>query len=258
MSRDHPQSNATPPPLAAGESTGAASSPDPTSAADRPARVLVVDDHPFFRAGALAWLRRQRGLVPCGQAGSAPDARRAVVTLDPDVVLLDLRLAAVDGLDLLRELLELRPRLRIVVLSRLDEDAYAHRALRAGARGYVMKSEATEVLLAAIRTVLRGGIHLSRRAAARLTQNLFPDPAESNTDLARLSDRELQVFRLLGTGSGVAEIAATLKISPRTVETHRERLKAKLGAPNASALLRLATGWVQQGCLPSPHPPGAV
>jgi len=244
---------ATPPSApAAGDSVNA---PRPRDLpAVKPARVLIVDDHPFFRSGVVAWLERQPGLVPCGEAGTVNEARHAVETLRPDLVLLDLRLPEGDGLDLLRELIERHPGLQIIVLSQSDEDAFAHRALRAGARGYVMKSEATEVLLAAIQTVLRGGVHLSRRATARLTQNLFPDPSTSGSDLARLSDRELQVFQMLGAGSGVNDIAATLKISPRTVETHRERLKAKLGVPDATALMRVATIWVEQGRPPTSRP----
>ena len=246
--RSKPKAAAPPPRAPAAGANPGADGPSGLPAAKR-ARVLVVDDHPFFRSGVISWLERQPGLAPCGEAGTVFEARHAVETLRPDVVLMDLRLTEGDGLDLLRELMERHPGVRIIVLSQSDEDAFAHRALRAGARGYVMKSEATEVLLAAIQTVLRGGVHLSRRAAARLTQNLFPDRAGSDSDLARLSDRELQVFQMLGAGSGVNEIAAALKISPKTVETHRERLKAKLGVLDAAALLRLATIWVEHGRL---------
>jgi len=244
--RSKPKAAAPPPRAPAAGGSPGADGPPGLPAAKR-ARVLVVDDHPFFRSGVISWLERQAGLAPCGEAGTVFETREAVEALRPDIVLMDHRLTEGDGLDLLRELIDRHPAVRIIVLSQADEDVFAHRAGRAGARGYVMKSEATDVLLAAIQTVLRGGLHLSRRAAARMMQNLFPDPAGAGSDLARLSDRELQVFQLLGAGSGVTEIADSLKISPRTVETHRERLKAKLGVLDAAALLRLATIWVEQG-----------
>ena len=212
-------------------------------------RVLVVDDHPFFRNGIIQWLNQQETLTCCSEAGTVAEARRAVAELRPDVVLLDLRLGDGDGLDLIRELSETHPQTRIVALSQLDEDTYAHRALRAGARGYVMKSEATETALSAIQTALSGETYVSRRVAARLTHNLFPDPASSSPELARLSDRELQVFQLLGSGSSTREIAERLKISPKTVETYREHLKEKLRLPDGAALMRAATLWVEKGQL---------
>jgi DNA-binding NarL/FixJ family response regulator len=210
-------------------------------------RVLVVDDHPFFRAGIVRWLNEQPTLACCGEAPSVAAARRAVAGLQPDIILLDLRLGDGDGLDLARELSETHPAARIIVVSQNDEKAYAHRALRAGARAYIMKSEATEVVLTAIQTVLRGDIYLSRRADARLLQNLFPDPASKGQELARLSDRELQVFQLIGVGCAPREIADRLKISPKTVDTYREHLKNKLSLPDGAALLRMATLWVEKG-----------
>ena len=210
-------------------------------------RTLVVDDHPFFRSGLIHWLNRQPTLICSGDADSVAATRRAMAALPPDIILLDLRLGDGDGLDLIRELTETHPKIPIVALSQFDEEAYAHRALRAGARGYIMKSEATETVLAAIQTVLKGEIYVSRRMAARLTQNLFPDPASNKPNLAQLSDRELQVFQLLGTGSNTHEIAERLNISPKTVETYREHLKEKLRLPDGPALLRAATIWVEHG-----------
>ena len=134
-------------------------------------RVLVVDDHPFFRSGIIQWLNRQETLTCCGEAGTLAEARHAVAELRPDVVLLDLRLPDGDGMDLIRELSETHPQTRIIALSQLDEDTYAPRALRAGARGYVMKSEATETALSAIQTALRGETYVSRRVAVRLTRS---------------------------------------------------------------------------------------
>jgi DNA-binding NarL/FixJ family response regulator len=210
-------------------------------------RVLVVDDHPFFRCGVIKWLNQHSELCCCGEADSVVAARQAVVRTQPDVVLLDLQLSDGDGLDLCQELSNEYASLRIIVLSHRDEEVYAHRALRAGARGYVMKSEATETVLAAIQTVMRGEIYTSRPVAARAFQNLFPDPASSAPALARLSNREIQVFQLLGAGGSNREIAATLNISQKTVETYRENLKHKLHLPDTAALIQSATQWVEQG-----------
>lgn len=209
-------------------------------------RVLVVDDHPFFRSGLVDWLNKQEILTCCGEAGTVAEARLALTRLKPDILLLDLRLGDGDGLDLARESTENHSAVRIIVLSQNDEEAYAHRALRAGARGYIMKSEATEVVLSAIQAVMRGEIYLSRTASARLLHNLFPDPASEGA-LAKLTDRELQVFQLLGAGCAPREIAERLKISPKTVDTYREHLKEKLRLPDGPALLRLATLWVEKG-----------
>ena len=208
--------------------------------------VLVVDDHPFFRSGVVRWLNQQPGLRCCGEADSARTARQVVAYTHPDVVLLDLQLKDGDGLDLCEELSENFQLLRIIILSHRDEDVYAHRALRAGARGYVMKSEATETVLAAIQSVMRGEVYTSRPVAARALQNLFPDPAAASQALARLSNREIQVFQMLGAGCDNREISATLKISQKTVETYRENLKRKLDLADAAALVRAATRWVEQ------------
>lgn len=220
-------------------------------------RVLIVDDHPFFRSGLVQWLNQQDGITCCGEAGSVCEARKALAETQPDVILMDLRLRDGEGLDLIAEIMREHPRIRIIALSQFDEEAYAHRALKAGARGYLMKSEATESVLVAINTVTRGDIHLSPRIAARLMQNIFPDPASRGSDLAKLSDRELQVFQLLGGGLSTIEIAKQLKLSPKTVETYREHLKNKFGLTNAPALLRAATLWVESGrldpvCQPCP------
>jgi len=209
--------------------------------------VLVVDDHPFFRSGLIQWLNQQELVSSCAEAGSVAEARMAVEEAEPDVILMDLRLGDGEGLELTRELAPEHPEIRIVALSQFDEDLYAHRALQAGARGYLMKSEATESVLAAIRTVMKGGIHLSHVMAAKLLQNIFPDPISNSVDLAKLSDRELQVFQLLGAGRSTVEIAGHLKLSPKTVETYRENLKKKLALPDGAALLRAATLWSESG-----------
>jgi len=154
-----------------------------------------------------------------------------------------------DGLDLCSELMQSLPTSRILCLTHRDENTYAHRALRAGARGYIMKSEATEIVMDGIRAVMKGEIFVSRQVAARALHNLFPDPASAAPDLAKLSDRELQVFQLIGAGCGNREVSETLKISPKTVETYRERLKEKLKLADAAALAKAASHWVEHGRL---------
>jgi DNA-binding NarL/FixJ family response regulator len=212
-------------------------------------RVMIVDDHPFFRSGLAAWLNQQDLVTCCGEASSVEEARRTVIELRPDVILMDLRLEDGEGLELIRELTPEHPEIRIVALSQFDEDLYAHRALLAGARGYLMKSEATESVLAAIQDVMGGGSILPPHMSAKLLPKLFPDPASHSGDLAKLSDRELQVFQLLGAGRNTIEIGAHLNISPKTVETYREHLKKKLDLPDAPALLRAATIWSEHGGL---------
>ncbi len=212
-------------------------------------RILIVDDHPFFRSGLVQWLNHQERVTSCGEAGSAAEARSAVAELQPDVVLMDLRLGDGDGLNLIRELSSEYPQMRFLALSQFDEDLYAHRAMQAGARGYLMKSEATETVLGAIETVVQGGIHLSPQMAAKLLQNIFPDPCSKTVNLAKLSDREFQVFQLLGCGRSTLQIAVHLKLSPKTVETYREHLKDKLVLPDGPALLRAATIWTESGRL---------
>lgn len=212
-------------------------------------RVLVVDDHPFFRTGIMQWLNQQGELACCGEAGSVAQARKAIQETNPDVVLLDLHLPDGDGLDLCLEATQENPGMRILCLTHRDENTFAHRALRAGARGYVMKSEATERVLAGILAVMNGEIFVSRQVAARALHNLFPDPASASPDLARLSDRELQVFQLIGAGCGNREVSEALKISPKTVETYRERLKEKLSLRDANALAKAAQHWVEHGKL---------
>jgi DNA-binding NarL/FixJ family response regulator len=212
-------------------------------------RVLIVEDHPFFRSGLVQWLNQQEGVTCCGEAGSVREARMAVAETQHDVILMDLRLGDGEGLELITEVIREHPQIRIIALSQFGEDAYATRALKAGARGYLMKSEAAESVVTAIETVMRGGIHLSPRISASLLQNIFPDPSSRTLDLPKLTDRELQVFQLLGGGLSIIDISEHLKLSLQTVETYREHLKNKLGLGDALAVLRAATLWVESGRL---------
>lgn len=220
---------------------GAGEGPRPT------ARVMVVDDHEFFRSGVTAWLQQQRGIVYGGEAGSLAEARAGLAAGPADVLLLDLGLPDGDGIDFIREATALRPGLRVIVLSQRDEAVFAERAIRNGARAYLMKSEASERLLEAIHAVMDGGTWLSRAIQARADPLEFSARLRQEGALGELSDRELQVFALIGAGYGPKEIAGRLGISAKTVETHREHIRHKLGLKTSAQLTRMAERLVQAG-----------
>lgn len=213
-------------------------------------RILVVEDHPFCRGGIINWINRQEDFECCGEADTVAGAWKLIEELKPDLVLLDLMLRDGDGLDMLQQLAKTHPTVRVLVLSQRDQYFYAHRALKAGARGYLMKAEASEAVMEAIRTIIAGKVYINPKLAPALLENLFPDPANEDK-FHRLSDRELQVFELLGKRLGSAEVAERLKISQKTVDTYRENLKAKLGLPDAAALEKHARHWVEFGNLPA-------
>jgi DNA-binding NarL/FixJ family response regulator len=223
--------------------------PRPSGEGDaRPAvRVLIVDDHEFFRTGVTAWMDQQPGLLPCGEAASLGDAKALLAKAKADVLLLDLTLPDGDGLDFIRKALTLRPGLKVIVLSQRDEAVFAERAIKSGARGYVMKSEASDQLLEAIEAVMNGGTWLSRAAQAQADPLELAARLRSESALGELSDRELQVFALIGAGHGPKEIANRLAISTKTVEAHREHIRHKLGLKSAAALIQTAQRWVTDG-----------
>jgi len=194
-----------------------------------PLRVLLVDDHPLFRAGVIAALQPHPRILVVAEAAHAADAPRLVAEHRPDVAVIDLVLHDDDGLKLVRELRRDFPGLRIVVLSMLSPAVYRPRALQAGAAAFVSKQSGPEAVLEAL---------LGEPGAA------VPAPAAS--PLAELSERELEVFRHLGQGRSTQEIAATLSLSVKTVESHRENIKAKLDLPHANALVTRATLWVRE------------
>lgn len=212
----------------------------------RPARILVVDDHKFFRDGLVRWINEVPGLTCCGEAGCAEEAQRLARELKPDLMTLDLALKDGDGLTLIKQLLRDAPGLRLLVIYEGDEDTYAERVLRAGGLGYLMKQEDSAQVLAAIRTILDGDLHLSRRLATRLVRRyLEANPGVPPvTSIDRLSDREFKVFELMGKGLDNREISARLGISKKTVDAHRESIKNKLSLPDAKALRARAADWV--------------
>jgi DNA-binding NarL/FixJ family response regulator len=205
-------------------------------------RVLIVDDHPLVRLGLQTRLGSQEDLVVCGQAATAEDAVALARSLDPDLVVLDLALKGASGLDTIKRLRAAGIGAPIVIYSAYDESLFAERALRAGAQGYVNKQEASGSLLDAVRTVLRGDIYVSPMMLQKIAaQVLRGRTARSGTEA--LSEREMQVFILIGEGLGTREIAEQLHVSIHTVESHRENIRAKLNLRNGTELMRHATHW---------------
>jgi DNA-binding NarL/FixJ family response regulator len=209
--------------------------------AETKAKVLVVDDHAIVREGLAELINDQPDLITCGEAESPPQAMKVAAETKPDAAVIDITLAAGDGIELCRQLHEQYPSLAILVLSMHDESLYAERVLRAGALGYVMKQEPQETVMTAIRRVLKGETYLSEKMAAKLLRSFTGNRGKAESQpLERLSDRELQVFRMIGQGHSVKDIAEALFLSPKTVETHKEHIKQKLNLASSNDLLRYA------------------
>jgi DNA-binding NarL/FixJ family response regulator len=210
--------------------------------------VFVVDDHPLLRQGLAMLINREPDLAVCGEAEEAPTAMKAIASVRPDIVIADISLNGPDGLDLLKNLRTLYPDLPILILSMHDESIYAERALRARANGYIMKQEATEKVLVAVRRILDGEIYLSARMANKLLQQYMSGQrAEADSRLAALSDRELEVFRLIGEGLGTRQIAEALHLSMKTVESYQAHLKEKLTLRTGRELMQHAIQWKMSG-----------
>jgi DNA-binding NarL/FixJ family response regulator len=208
--------------------------------------VLLVDDHPVVREGLGSRINRESDFIVCGTARNGPEMMEAIARLHPDIVLMDLGLPHGHGLELMQDVHAQYPRLSVIIFSIHEESVYAERALRAGARGYLMKHELPERLLEGMRTVLRGGYALSRETSDRLL-SAFGAPAKGQTEspIATLGNRELEVFQFIGQGKGTREIASLLNLSVKTVETYRERLKKKLNLSSGPDLARQAVLWVE-------------
>jgi DNA-binding NarL/FixJ family response regulator len=207
-------------------------------------RVFIVDDHPIVRQGLALLINREADLAVCGDAEEAGTALQGIEALHPDIVLVDISLSGPDGLDLLKSVRAQDHRLPVLILSMLDETLYAERALRAGASGYIMKQEATEKVLVAIRRILGGDVYVSDRIA-KLMMHHFVGGAQAQADspVAGLTDRELEVFRLIGEGHGTRQIAEELHISIKTVESYQAHIKEKLSLRNARELVQRAIQW---------------
>jgi len=210
----------------------------------RPTRVLIVDDHPLVREGLAMRISLQPDLEVCGQAATEDEALALVEETEPDLVLVDVRLEKGDGIALVKQVKSRHPRIKMLVLSGFRESLYAERALRAGALGYLNKEESNEKLLDAIRTVLAGERYVSPRIAQRLLGQAVGGSREAKTPIERLSDRELEVFRMIGEGLTGKAIADRLYLSPHTIDTHRENIKRKLGLADGAELTCAALQWL--------------
>ncbi len=209
-------------------------------------RIFVVDDHPMVQEWLGAYLRTQPDLEVCGHAGELKEALSAVQAAQPDVAIVDLFLKGGSGLDLIKDLKLHCPQIDVIVLSMHEEISYAERALRAGARGYVTKRESTGKIVEAIREVRAGRVYASAEMMAGLTARIVgQSEPRANDPLETLSDREIEVFRRLGTGQGTRDIATELGLSLPTVQTYCSRIKEKLGVTTGNELMREAVRWVQ-------------
>jgi DNA-binding NarL/FixJ family response regulator len=206
-------------------------------------KILLVDDHPLTRHGMAQLIGQQPDLIVCGEAGNAEQALESVRALQPDLVLVDVTLPGKPGLELIKDIAALHAGVSVLVVSMHDENLYAERALRAGARGYLMKSTGGEELIRAIRQVLSGEVYASRELAARILDSLSGAGRRPPGVLSILSDREFEVFQLVGEGLTTHEIGARLHISGKTVETHRLRIREKLGLKTPPQLTKYAVRW---------------
>jgi DNA-binding NarL/FixJ family response regulator len=206
--------------------------------------VFLVDDHPIVRQGLSLLINREPDLAVCGEAEEMHGALHAVQTAQPDIMIVDISLNGPDGLELLKNVRMSYPAMPVLILSMHHESIYAERALRAGANGYIMKQEASEKVLAALRRILSGEIYVSDRIANNMLQHYVHGANHSrNSSVAELTDRELEVFRLIGEGHGTREIAEALHLSVKTVESYQAHIKEKLSLRSARELVQHAVQW---------------
>ena len=209
-------------------------------------QVLIVDDHPVVRDGLATIINHERDMNVCGEADDAYQALKTVTELKPDVVVVDISLKNSDGIELTKSIKTKHPKLSVIVLSVRDESLYAERALLAGAQAYLMKDAASENIIKAIRTVLRGEIYVSNTIAKKFLHKVAGDKTgTTKTTIENLSDRELEIFLLIGEGCKASQIAKQLHLSVKTVETYRGRLKEKLHLNSAAELLQYAIKWAK-------------
>ncbi len=221
----------------------AAKAPAPTGAKKN---ILLVDDHPFMRAGLAQLINKQPDLVVSAEAGDPAEAARELARAKVDLILSDITMPGRSGLEFIKDTLAIHPGIPILVVSMHDEMMYAERVLRAGGRGYIMKGAGGENLLLAIRQVLKGEVYISPRVSAKIVDQFSArKPRGSNSPIEKLSDREFEVFQLVGTGHSTRDIAERLKLSPKTVDVHRGKIKEKLQLKDATELVRYAVRWVE-------------
>lgn len=221
-----------------------------------PARILVVDDHPMMREGIVQFINREDDLTVCAEAESAAQAQAAVLAKKPDLVIADLNLPDKPGLEMIRDLKALVPDLRVLVHSLHDEAMYAQRSIRSGASGYVMKVEPPQKLLAAIRRVLAGHVAVSDQISSRMLRDFHTPSGDGRGWVEDLTDREMEVFNLLGRGISTRLISTQLCVTQKTIEAHRSNIKAKLRIATAGELISYAARWVAaEDAAPKAHPP---
>jgi len=208
------------------------------------ANIMIVDDHALVREGLALRISTQHDLQVCGEAASESEALALAAEVQPDLMTIDLSLKGSHGLDLIKQVRLRFPQIKMLVLSGFQESLFAERALRAGALGYLNKQESNEKVIDAIRTVLSGKRFISTETTRRLVDSALNEAQRDGSPIDRLTDRELEVFRLLGEGLSTNEIAGQIHLSPKTVETYRARIRAKLGADSGSEVLRQAIRWV--------------
>ena len=209
-----------------------------------PKRVFIVDDHPLFREGLAGLVKRESDLAICGEADNAARALSAIEQLKPELVLADIGLPGKSGLELIKDILAVCPDAAVLVISMHDEALYAERVLRAGGRGYIMKQEGADKILQSIRLVSSGQISVSPKMSVRLLDALSGRQAKNKSPISRLTDRELEIFQLIGRGEDSHTIAKQLNLSVKTVDTHRGHLKEKLELKNGTELICYAARWV--------------
>ena len=217
----------------------------PREPTKRAHRILIVDDHPIVRHGLAELIARQSDLEVCGEAANSADALRQVEADPPDLAIIDLSLEGENGLELIKQIKSRWPYVRVLVSSMHDETVYAPRAFQAGAQGYLSKQESIRKMIDAVRQILQDEVYLTPRMANRLLRNLTHGESLERNPMDSLTNRELQVFELIGQGHNTPQIARMLGVSPRTVETHRKHIKKKLGSANSMELNRAAFLWVQ-------------
>ena len=210
-------------------------------------KVFLVDDHPLVREWLATLINRQADLAVCGEAESGPQALQKIEALVPDIAIVDITLEKGSGLELIKDLHLLCPDMPIVVLSMYDESLYAERSMRAGARGYVTKKETTKKILLAIRQVLEGKVYVSGQFAESVAARFLEGKKPGASPVEDLSDRELEVFRMIGRGMKTREIAESLHISMKTVQVYCARIKEKLNLADATQLIREAMRWHEAG-----------
>ncbi len=212
------------------------------------ARILIVDDHVIVRQGIAQLVNREPDLDVCEEAGDADSAVAVLRETAVDLAIVDISLPGTSGIELVKLIRDMQPQLPVLVMSMHDEALYSDRAFRAGAKGYVMKQEATEKLLAAIRKILNGGVYVSDRMQTVMVQRFLNSGVDETVSfIDNLTDREFEILRMIGQGLTVAEIADKLGRSAKTVEAHRANLREKLGLKRAAELARFATQWVERG-----------